>query len=175
MISAFQSGLGDFAAWAWARHHNEWSWYIRPLFLLPYCWFAWRRSLLGILLTLLALATSMFWFPEPDEPSPAVLAALAAEREYLLGDWTWWKLLLAGMVPALLFALALAFWQRSAGWGVAIVNLMAVTKILWTFVFMPPDAAMRHLAPALIGLVACNLVLFTAILWLRRRGLAGSA
>ena len=27
----------EFAAWAWARHHNELSWYIRPLFLLPFC------------------------------------------------------------------------------------------------------------------------------------------
>jgi hypothetical protein len=65
--------LSDFAAWAWARHHNEWSWYIRPLFLIPFCWFAWRRSLVGTGLTLFALATSMFWFPAPRVPSPMAL------------------------------------------------------------------------------------------------------
>lgn len=26
--------------WAFARHHNTASWYIRPLFLIPLCWFA---------------------------------------------------------------------------------------------------------------------------------------
>ena len=50
----------EFAAWAWARHHNVLSWYIRPLFLLPFCYFAYKRSLWGITLTVVALATSMF-------------------------------------------------------------------------------------------------------------------
>ena len=63
--------INDVAAWAWARHHNILSWYIRPLFLLPFCFFAYRRSLLGITLTLVALATSMAWFPAPATPSPA--------------------------------------------------------------------------------------------------------
>jgi len=53
----------EFVAWAWARHHNVLSWYVRPLFLLPFCYFAYRRSLWGIVLTVVALATSMFWFP----------------------------------------------------------------------------------------------------------------
>ena len=50
--------INDVAAWAWARHHNILSWYIRPLFLLPFCFFAYRRSLLGIAVTLVALATA---------------------------------------------------------------------------------------------------------------------
>jgi hypothetical protein len=32
--------LEGFLSWAWARHHNVLSWYIRPLFLLPFCYFA---------------------------------------------------------------------------------------------------------------------------------------
>ena len=62
--------VNEVAAWAWARHHNILSWYIRPLFLLPFCFFAYRRSLLGIGVTLVALATSMAWFPAPREPEP---------------------------------------------------------------------------------------------------------
>jgi ABC-type glycerol-3-phosphate transport system substrate-binding protein len=27
----------EFTTWAWERHHNVLSWYIRPLFLLPFC------------------------------------------------------------------------------------------------------------------------------------------
>ena len=34
-------------AWAWERHHNVLSWSVRPLLLLPFCWFAYRRNLLG--------------------------------------------------------------------------------------------------------------------------------
>ena len=40
----------DVAAWTRARHHNILSWYIRPLFLPPFGFFAHRRSLSGIAL-----------------------------------------------------------------------------------------------------------------------------
>ena len=32
--------LNDSLNWAWARHQNPLSWYIRPLFILPFCYFA---------------------------------------------------------------------------------------------------------------------------------------
>ena len=38
----------DFLNWAWARHHNPLSWYIRPLFVLPFCYFAYKRSVWGV-------------------------------------------------------------------------------------------------------------------------------
>ncbi len=53
--------LEAFLSWTWARHHNILSLYIRPLFLLPLCCFAYRRSVKGMALSLLALATGMFW------------------------------------------------------------------------------------------------------------------
>jgi hypothetical protein len=65
-----------------ARHHNELSWYVRPLFLLPFCFFAYRRSLLGILVTLLVFPTSLFWFPAPENPSLRVEGYLAWERQF---------------------------------------------------------------------------------------------
>jgi hypothetical protein len=107
---------GEFVAWAWERHHNVLSWYIRPLFLLPFCYFAYKRSLWGIVLTLLALATSMFWFPAPEHSSPAENEMLASEREYLTASWTLWKVLIALLVPLGFAALALAFWRRSLAW-----------------------------------------------------------
>lgn len=36
--------MNEFLGWVWARHHNELSWYVRPLFIVPFCWFAYRRS-----------------------------------------------------------------------------------------------------------------------------------
>ena len=78
--------LEEFLSWAWARHHNALSWYIRPLFLLPFCYCAYRRSIKGIVLTLLALAPSMFWLGEPEHADPEALQFLAAEQEYLTAD-----------------------------------------------------------------------------------------
>ena len=46
-VIAATSSTDEFVAWAWARHHNILSWYVRPLFILPFCFFAYRRSLLG--------------------------------------------------------------------------------------------------------------------------------
>jgi hypothetical protein len=86
---------------------------VRPLFFLPFCYFAYRWSLWGIALTLLALVTSMFWFPAPEHTSPAVNEMLASEREYLTANWTLWKILIAVLAPLTFAALGLAFWKRS--------------------------------------------------------------
>ena len=151
----------EFAEWAWARHHNVLSWYIRPLFILPFCYFAYKRSLWGIVLTVVALATSMFWFPAPEHSSPAVNEMLASERQYLTANWTLWKVLIALLVPLGFAALALAFWRRSLAWGLAVINAMVLFKIGWTFLFSTEAGAMSHLPAALLGLVLCDaLILF---------------
>jgi hypothetical protein len=103
----------EFVAWAWARHHNVLSWYIRPLFILPFCYFAYRRSPWGIVLTVIALATSMSWFPAPEHSSSAVNEMLASERvphrqlDALEGpDRPAGAVLICGVGPRLLEALA---------------------------------------------------------------------
>jgi hypothetical protein len=161
----------EFVAWAWARHHNVLSWYIRPLFILPFCYFAYKRSLWGIVITLLALATSMFWFPAPQHSSPAVNEMLASEREYLTANWTLWKFLIALLVPLGFAALALAFWRRSLAWGLALINAMVLFKIGWTFLFSTEAGAMSHLPAALLGLVVCDAL----ILYFMRRMRARSS
>ncbi len=160
-VVAATGSMDEFIAWAWARHHNVLSWYIRPLFLLPFCYFAYKRSLWGIVLTVVALATSMFWFSAPEHSSPAVNEMLASEREYLAANWTLWKVLIALLVPLGFAALALAFWRRSLAWGLVIINAMVLFKIGWTFLFSTEAGAMSHLPAALLGLVLCDaLILF---------------
>jgi hypothetical protein len=161
----------EFVAWAWARHHNVLSWYVRPLFILPFCFFAYRRSLLGIVITLLALVTSMFWFPVPENPSSAVNEMLASEREYLTTDWTLWKVSIALLVPLTFAALGLAFWKRSLVWGLAVVNAAILFKIGWTFLFSTEAGAMSHLPAAVLGLALCDAL----ILYIMRRIRAGSS
>jgi hypothetical protein len=119
--------LDRFLSWAWERHHNVLSWYIRPLFLLPLAYFSYRRSLSGIALTLVALATGMFWFPAPERVDPRVKEFLAFEREWLTGEWTTEKIVSALAVPLIVGMLCLAFWKRSFTWGLIIINAIAVT------------------------------------------------
>jgi len=170
MIAA-TSSTDEFVAWAWARHHNIFSWYVRPLFLLPFCYFAYRRSLLGIVITLLALVTSMFWFPVPENSSSAVNEMLASERAYLTTDWTLWKILIALLVPLTFAALGLAFWKRSLVWGLAVVNAAILFKIAWTFLFSTEAGALSHLPAAVLGLALCDAL----ILYVMRRIRAGSS
>jgi hypothetical protein len=150
--------LNDFLAWAWDRHHNVLSWYIRPLFLLPFCYFAYRRSLLGISLTLFALATSMFWSPKPEHPDPKVLEFLEMEKAHLTGDWTLSKALLTLVVPISLAPLALAFWKRSMILGLVVMDALALGKVAWSFYYGGMAGGLVIAPPALAGLVICNAV-----------------
>ena len=121
------------------------------------------------MLTLLALATSMFWFPVPEHPSPAVNEMLASEREYLTADWTLWKVLIALLVPLTFAALGLAFWKRSLVWGLAVVNAAILFKIGWTFLFGTEAGAMSHLPAAVLGLVVCDALILYVIRRMRAR------
>jgi hypothetical protein len=167
-VVAVTGTADEFAAWAWARHHNELSWYIRPLFLLPFCWFAYKRSLWGITLTIVALATSMFWFPAPERADPGAAEFLAVEREYLTSDWSLWKVLLALVVPVSFAALAVAFWRRSLVWGLAVINAMVLVKIGWSFYFWDESGVLTLLPSAVVGLAVCDAVILYVILRMRR-------
>jgi hypothetical protein len=167
------SSMGEFVAWAWSRHHNVLSWYVRPLFILPFCYFAYRRSLFGIVITLLALVTSMFWFPAPEHTSPAVNEMLRAEKDYLTADWTLWKLLVALLIPLTFATLGLAFWRRSLVWGLAVVNAAILFKIAWTFLFSTQAGALSHLPAAVLGLVVCDALILYVIRRMRARSSHG--
>ena len=118
--------------WAWARHHNVLSWYVRPLFVLPYCWFAYRRRLPGMAATLLLLPTSLAWFPPPKRVDPRVERYLARERALVTGDRRG-LLAVSAAAAAFLAALGAAFWRRSWGWGLAVLNAGTLLKVAWGF------------------------------------------
>ena len=168
-VMAATGTLDEFGAWAWDRHHNVLSWYIRPLFLLPFCYFAYRRSLFGITITLVALATSMFWFPAPEQSSSGALGFLAMEREYLTGEWTVAKILLALIVPLSFAALALAFWKRSIVYGLVLINAMVLIKVVWSFYFGGGAGGLTLLPSAIVGLAVCDAVVIYLIRRRRRR------
>ena len=160
--------INDFLGWAWERHHNVLSWYIRPLFVLPLAYFSYRRSLSGIASTLVALATSMFWFPAPERVDPRVEEFLAFEREWLTGGWTMAKVATTLFVPLLLGVLCLAFWRRSLVWGLVSINAIAVGKVTWGLI-ASGSAGWSSLLPALVGLVICDAVVLYAARRIRER------
>ncbi|MDY9923155.1 hypothetical protein [Methanobacterium sp.] len=149
----------DFFSWAWARHHNILSWYIRPLFLIPFCYFAYKRSWAGISATIFLLISSMFWFPEPGMASEQVNQFLQVEIDYLNAPWGIGKILMTLIVPISLFALGAAFWKRNLLFGISVIVFIALAKILWSVVF-GGESGMSILAPAIIGLIICVILIY---------------
>jgi hypothetical protein len=146
--------VNDFFSWAWERHHNILSWYIRPLFLVPFCYFAYKRSTWGIVLTLIALATSMFWFPKPETVSPQAKEFLEAEIEWLFGEWPLSKILMTLIIPITFVMLGAAFWKRSLLFGLSVVVFMAVVKVTWS-IYTGGETGYSVLGPAIVGLIIC--------------------
>ncbi|MCT4561955.1 MAG: hypothetical protein N4A41_11330 [Crocinitomicaceae bacterium] len=149
-----------FFHWVFERHHNQWSWYLRPLFLLPFCFFAYRKCWTGMFFSIFALFTSMFWFPKPSEIDPNVIEFLAFEKDYLYGEWTTSKILLSLSIPISFAALGLAFWKRSLIIGLAVVILMATGKMVWS-IENAGEAGKSIVIPAIVGLfLCCGLIVF---------------
>ena len=141
-----------FFNWAFERHHNVLSWYIRPLFIIPIVLFAFKKSYTGIFASIFALFTSMFWFPAPASANPQVLEFLAFEMDYLKGTWTSPKILMSLAVPLFFIMLIMAAWKRNRKLLLAVIIGAALLKFIWSIVFSG-EAGMSILAPALVGLV----------------------
>lgn len=148
-----------FFNWAYERHQNQISWYIRPLFLIPFCYFAYKRSWAGVFGTMFLLLTSMFWFPKPDVVSEQVKQFLEMEKEYLSGDWGLVKILISLLVPISLTALGVAFWKRSLWFGLSVIIFIAVAKMTWSVIF-GGESGKSIFVPAIIGLVICIVLIY---------------
>ncbi|MCV9388571.1 hypothetical protein [Reichenbachiella ulvae] len=144
-----------FFDWVFDRHHNPWSWYLRPLFLLPFCYFAFKKSFTGMMVSVFALFTSMFWFPKPEVVDQSVITFLAFEKEYLYGEWNGSKILLTLTIPISFIALGLAFWKRSLVMGLGVIVLMATGKIVWS-IQNAGESGKSILIPAILGLLICS-------------------
>lgn len=162
------SWIEAFLAWAWARHHNILSWYIRPLFIIPFCYFAYKRSWKGLLITLLLFPTSLFWFPAPAQADPQVLAYLAWEQSFVTGDNLAAQVVLVLMVIAFFFLLGLAFWKHSWLYGLVVLNAATLLKVIWSVAFAG-ETGLAALPPALITLAICDTIILLAARWWARR------
>lgn len=143
-----------FFNWAFERHHNVLSWYIRPLFIIPMVIFAFKKSFTGIFASIFALFTSMFWFPVPKTTSANVLSFLAFEVEYLKGTWNAPKIIMSLAIPLFFIILIVSAWKRNWKWLLAVIIGAAVLKFIWSIAFSG-EVGMSILKPALLGLIVC--------------------
>ena len=148
-----------FFDWVFDRHLNQWSWYIRPVFLIPFCFFAYKHSWSGISITIFALFTSMFWFSRPETVSEDVIEFLQFEKEYLHGEWHIKKIIMALTIPISFLALGLSFWKRSLLMGLGVVILMSTGKIIWS-IQNAGESGKSILIPAVIGLLICCALIY---------------
>lgn len=126
----------DLIDWMWARHHNEWSWYIRSFIILAFCALAWKRSLVGVVLAGVFFPLSAIVFPAPSNPKPYVVEFLHAERQMLEALSLFEFGVGLALVVLFLGILATALWKRSFIAGLCVANLggvikLVVSKMLW--------------------------------------------
>jgi hypothetical protein len=135
---------------------------------LPFCYFAYRRSVWGIVVTLLVFPTSLFWFPAPENPSSRVEGYLAWERQFLTEGSVAARVALVLLVVGFFVALAAAFWKRSWLWGLAVLNAGTLLKVIWSVAF-GGAAGWASLAPSLFTLAVTDAAILLAARWLKRR------
>ncbi|NEW81536.1 MAG: hypothetical protein GZ094_04120 [Mariniphaga sp.] len=148
-----------FFDWVFDRHHNQWSWYIRPIFLIPFCFFAYKQSWTGISITVFCIFTSMFWFNRPEVVSDNVKTFLQFEKDWLYGEWDFKKLMLIITVPVSFIALGLAFWKHSLFMGLGVAILITTGKIVWS-IQNAGESGKSIIVPAILGLIICITLIF---------------
>lgn len=152
----------DFFNWAFGRHHNQLSWYIRPFFLIPFCYFAFKKSWSGMSATIFLLFTSMFWFPKPAESNQSVVEFLKMEKGWLSGNWDFTKMAMTSLIPLSFVALGMAFWKRSVRIGLTILVLIAIGKMAWSVAY-GGKSGQSIIVPAIVGLLICIVIVWRAV------------
>lgn len=147
------------ADWAWARHHNEWSWYIRPLIIIGFCMAAWFRKPVIIFMLAIFFPISAVIFPAPQNPKSYVVEFLQAERNMLEALSPLEMVGFGVLVVVFLFLLATALWQRSFWLGVLIANLGGAIKLIFGY-FVWGEVGAIALWPTIVTAIVFNLAMF---------------
>ena len=147
--------LDGFLSWAWSRHHNPLSWYIRLLFLLPFCYFAYKRSTWGIVLTLFALATSMVWFPSRNGRTTGHSSFWRDGEGLSYGPLDPYEGALGSAGAGMPSGVGPGFLEEIPSLRVGCSRLDCADKIAWSF-YYGGESELALLPSALVGLIACQ-------------------
>lgn len=146
--------------WIWLRHRHPFSWYSRPLFIIPACYFAYRRRLLLVIGFMVLLLCSLFWFPSPEVVPESFVAYLDWEKQLFFTNKSILPLtLLIFFVSGFLFSWFMAFWNRNYWLGLILINVSTILKILVS-VWLAEQAGFAAVAPSIFSLAIVNLAAF---------------
>ncbi len=148
-----------FFKWAFYRHHNVLSWYIRPIFIIPIIWSAYKKTFAGISISIFCLFTSMFWFPKPDLVNPKIVEFLDFEINYLKSGWTIDKIALFFAVAIFFILIIASTWTRN--WKLLLLILVATMFLkIFNSYLLTGESSLSMLKPAVIGLIICVVAVF---------------
>ncbi len=159
LVHAYCDGE-NLAAWVWDRHRNQFSWYSRPLFLIPACYYAYRKKIWLVIGFMAMLFCSLFWFAAPANVSANVSDYLEWEKQLFFSNESKAPLLvLTLVVTGFLVALFSAFWRRKPWLGLVLINAGTVLKIFVGLV-LDKESGGAAVAPSLSSLAVINFVAF---------------
>ena len=162
LLRTYFSGA-DVGAWIWERHQNQFSWYSRPLFIIPACYYAYRQKLLHVIGFMLLLLTSLFWFSAPEQVPESVSDYLEWEKELFFSNESSMPLItLTVAVIIFLFGLFYTFWKRNPWYGLLLINVGTIIKIIVSIGF-GKEVGMAAIVPSLSSIAFINFVAF--IIW----------
>ena len=144
----------NFFYWAFERHQNILSWYIRPIFIIPIILGAYFKSFSLIFLSIFSLFTSMFWFPVPDKVDEKVIGFLNFEKEYLTSGWTSEKITIVSVILLFFIFLIYATWKRNWILLVSVILIWAIWKVVHS-IFSSGSDGTSIIKPAVIGAIVC--------------------
>ena len=152
----------SFFEWAFARHHNTLSWYIRPLFIIPIVLGAFKKSYTIIFASIFCLFTSMFWFPEPAKVDENVVKFLEFEKDYLTTGWAADKAFVVVAVILFFTFLIYTTWNRKWKWLLFVIVISALLKVIHSVIFSG-NSGLSIVKPAILGVIICALAIWLLI------------
>jgi hypothetical protein len=138
IIFSFLPDYRDIFCRLWERHKNPISWVCRPFFGLVIGYGAILQSWEIILLGVLGIGTSWFWFPKWKNTPAWAEEFINKEFEVLTPDnhWDLRRVVLPSIgLPLGLAGLACLLWYLSYPWnwvGILILVVVTVLKIVWS-------------------------------------------
>ena len=150
----------DLGTWIWNRHQNQFSWFSRPIFIIPACYYAYRRMIWHVLGFMGLLGTSLFWFPSPAQVPVSVSKYLEWEKQLFFTNESPIPLVVLSItVTVFLLFLFVAFWQRKAFYGLLLINIGTILKIV-TSLILGKEVGSAAIVPSLSSILVIDLVFF---------------
>jgi hypothetical protein len=138
IIFSFLPGYRGIFCRLWERHKNPFSWVCRPFFGLVIGYGAILQSWAIILVGVLGIGTSWFWFPKLEN-TPAWAEEFINKEFAILtpaNRWDLKRVVLPSIgLPLGLASLAVLLWYLSYPWnwlGILILVVVTLLKIVWS-------------------------------------------